>query len=281
MALFENGSGNCLNCYLSLGSGHAAPDDCAGNRTHDHSLRGRTLYHWATETCTPHRKWQNSAPKVAELCHKSGRILAEKWQNSGRKVAEFCHKSGRILAQKWQNSGTKVAEFWQESGRILPQKWQNSGRKVAQFWQKSGTILPRKLHNSATKVAEPKRGCRDCLYISNLGTARGPWRFPSRKCGSLPSGIEPGLGQNSATFLAEFCHFCGRILPLLCQNSATFVPEFCHFCGRILPLLCQNSATFVAQFCHCSAITVPLWGQNHAAWGVYLSRWLSGRAHVA
>jgi hypothetical protein len=236
-SLFANGSGNCLNCYLALGSGHAAPDDCAGNRTHDHSLGGRTLYHWATETCTPHQKWHNSAPQMAEVCHKSGRILAQKWQNSGRKVAEFCHKSGRILAGKWQNSG----------------------RKVAQFWQKSGTILPRKLHNSATKVAEPKRGCPDCLYISNLGTARGPWRFPSRKCGSLPSGIEPGLGQNSATFLAEFCHFCGRILPLLCQNSATFVPEFCHFCATILPLL---------------------W-QNHAAWGVYLSRWLSGRAHVA
>jgi hypothetical protein len=122
VALLEKDSGNCLNCDLALGSGHAAPDECAGNRTHDHWLGRRTPYHWATETCTSHRMWQNSAPK---------------WPNPATKVAEFWQKSGRILAEKWPYSGTKVEEFWQESARILAQKWQNSGRKVAEFCLKS------------------------------------------------------------------------------------------------------------------------------------------------
>ena len=57
VAVLEKGSGNFLVSSFALGTGRAAPDGCAGNRTHDHSLERRTPYHWATETRASHRMW--------------------------------------------------------------------------------------------------------------------------------------------------------------------------------------------------------------------------------
>ena len=172
----------------------------------------------------------------------SGRILPPKWPNSATKVAEFWQKSGRKVAEFWQNSATKVAEFWQKSGRILPQKWQNSGRKVAEKWQNSGTKVAQFCHKSC-RILPPKwqnpQGVPRLLIYKQSGHRSGAWRFPSRKCGTLPSGIEPLLGQNSATFLPEFCHFCGRILPHFCHNCATFGAESCRLGGTLYVSLAQ------------------------------------------
>jgi hypothetical protein len=104
---------------------------------------------------------------------------------------------------------------------------------------------------SARQLPEPQGGAQ-IAYIQAIWALWAPLGGPSdfhhenvalcrRGLSDIFARILPLLWQNSATFVAEFCHFSARILPLLCQNSATFVTYFGHLGGRIVPLLVRRA----------------------------------------